>query len=85
MPEVRLPVPRTYRRICHDDRVAPSVLIVDDHPSFRASARAILEADGFTIVGEAEDGPSWAYGARYLLQAVHRRRVQQRDAPDFHP
>ena len=34
----------------------PTVLIVDDHPSFRASARAILEADGFTVVGEAEDG-----------------------------
>ena len=37
-------------------RVPPTVLIVDDHPSFRASARAILEADGFEIVGEAEDG-----------------------------
>jgi DNA-binding NarL/FixJ family response regulator len=36
--------------------VTRSVLIVDDHPSFRASARAILEADGFTVVGEAEDG-----------------------------
>jgi DNA-binding NarL/FixJ family response regulator len=34
----------------------PTVLIADDHPSFRASARAILEADGFEVVGEAEDG-----------------------------
>jgi DNA-binding NarL/FixJ family response regulator len=33
-----------------------TVLIVDDHPSFRACARAILEADGFTVIGEAEDG-----------------------------
>ena len=33
-----------------------TVLIVDDHPSFRHSARAILEAEGFTVVGEAEDG-----------------------------
>ena len=33
-----------------------NVLIVDDHPSFRACARALLEADGFTVVGEAEDG-----------------------------
>jgi DNA-binding NarL/FixJ family response regulator len=32
------------------------ILIVDDHPSFRACARAILEADGFTVIGEAEDG-----------------------------
>src|SRR3954452_2877041 len=33
-----------------------TVLIVDDHPSFRASARALLEAEGFDVVGEAEDG-----------------------------
>ena len=36
--------------------MAPSVLIVDDHPSFRASARMLLEAEGFDVVGEAEDG-----------------------------
>jgi DNA-binding NarL/FixJ family response regulator len=36
--------------------VRTTILIVDDHPSFRASARAILEADGFTVVGEAETG-----------------------------
>ena len=35
-----------------------TVLIVDDHPSFRATARAILEADGFHVIGEAEDGSS---------------------------
>ena len=34
----------------------PTVLIVDDHPSFRATARLVLEADGFTVVGEAETG-----------------------------
>ena len=44
-----------------------TVLIVDDHPSFRATARAILEADGFEVVGEAEDGTS-------ALDAVHRLR-----------
>jgi DNA-binding NarL/FixJ family response regulator len=33
-----------------------SVLIVDDHAGFRASARAILEADGFKVVGEAANG-----------------------------
>ena len=33
-----------------------TVLIVDDHPSFRASARALLEAEGFVVVGEAENG-----------------------------
>jgi len=34
------------------------VLIVDDHPSFRTNARAVLEAEGFDVVGEAEDGLS---------------------------
>ena len=41
--------------VCHHVRVT-TVLIVDDHPSFRASARAMLEADGFDVIGEAEDG-----------------------------
>ena len=38
--------------------MATSVLIVDDHPSFRASARMLLEAEGFDVVGEASDGLS---------------------------
>ncbi len=37
------------------DRVR-SVLIVDDHDAFRAAARALLESDGFNVVGEVEDG-----------------------------
>src|SRR3954447_22596530 len=32
------------------------VLIVDDHPSFRAAARLLLEYEGFEVIGEAEDG-----------------------------
>jgi DNA-binding NarL/FixJ family response regulator len=43
-----------------------SVLIVDDHATFRAQARALLEADGFTVVGEAEDGASGLVAARSL-------------------
>lgn len=34
----------------------PTVLIVDDHEAFRTSARAMLEADGFDVVGESADG-----------------------------
>jgi DNA-binding NarL/FixJ family response regulator len=30
------------------------VLIVDDHAGFRATARRMLESDGFDVVGEAE-------------------------------
>ncbi len=35
-----------------------TVLIVDDHPGFRDSARALLELEGFEVVGEAADGAS---------------------------
>jgi DNA-binding NarL/FixJ family response regulator len=35
---------------------AHTVLIVDDHPAFRASARRLLESEGYEVVGEAGDG-----------------------------
>lgn len=35
-----------------------TVLIVDDHASFRATARLLLESEGFEVVGEAADGGS---------------------------
>jgi DNA-binding NarL/FixJ family response regulator len=34
----------------------PTVLIVDDHAAFRASARALLQVEGFEVVGEAANG-----------------------------
>ena len=46
----------TKQALCHDPLVAHTVVIVDDHPSFRASARAILEASKFEIVAEVSDG-----------------------------
>lgn len=36
--------------------VRETVLIVDDHAEFRASARALLEAEGFDVIGDAADG-----------------------------
>jgi DNA-binding NarL/FixJ family response regulator len=42
---------------CHDPPVI-TVLIVDDHASFRLTARKLLEAEGFDVVGEAADGRS---------------------------
>jgi DNA-binding NarL/FixJ family response regulator len=36
--------------------MATTLLIVDDHAGFRAFARALLEAEGFVVVGEAETG-----------------------------
>ena len=33
-----------------------TVIVVDDHPSFRRCVRALLVLEGFEVVGEAEDG-----------------------------
>jgi DNA-binding NarL/FixJ family response regulator len=41
-----------------DDLHVTTVLIVDDHESFRTAARRMLERDGFEVVGEAVDGAS---------------------------
>jgi DNA-binding NarL/FixJ family response regulator len=63
--------------------VPQTVLIVDDHPSFRASARAILEADGFDIVGEAEDGATGLTMLRALRPDVVLLDVQLPDMSGF--
>jgi DNA-binding NarL/FixJ family response regulator len=34
----------------------PTVLIVDDSASFRWSVRALLDAEGFAVIGEANSG-----------------------------
>lgn len=38
---------------CDHQSMAVRVVIVDDHPPFRALARELLEMDGFQVVGEA--------------------------------
>ena len=43
-----------------------SVLLVDDHPTFRATARLLLESEGYDVIGEAEDGESAVARAREL-------------------
>lgn len=43
-----------------------TVLIVDDHPSFRATARVLLESEGYDVVGEAADGAEALDRARRL-------------------
>jgi DNA-binding NarL/FixJ family response regulator len=56
--------------------MAWTVLIVDDHAAFRAGARALLEADGFDVVGEAADGESAVEQARRLRPEVVLLDVQ---------
>ena len=60
-----------------------TVLIVDDHPSFRASARAILEAEGYEVIGEAADGESAIAKARELEPDVVLLDVQLPDMDGF--
>lgn len=60
-----------------------TVLIVDDHPSFRATARVLLEAEGFDVVGEAEDGGSALQRARELRPEIVLLDVQLPDIDGF--
>ncbi len=53
-------------RWCEHGEVRGTVLIVDDHAGFRSFARALLEAEGYDVVGEAEDGESALAEARRL-------------------
>jgi DNA-binding NarL/FixJ family response regulator len=46
-----------------------TVLIVDDHPSFRRFAGRLLRAAGYSVVAEAKDGAS-------ALAAVRRSRPE---------
>jgi DNA-binding NarL/FixJ family response regulator len=61
----------------------PSVLVVDDHPSFRATAHALLAAEGFDVVGEAADGSSALEAAERLQPDVILLDVQLPDLDGF--
>jgi DNA-binding NarL/FixJ family response regulator len=47
-----------------------TVLIVDDHAGFRASARVLLEAEGFAVIGEAADAGDALAAVARLRPAV---------------
>lgn len=61
----------------------PTVLIVDDHPSFRSFARKMLESEGFAVVGEARDGASAVDAAAALRPAIVLLDVQLPDVDGF--
>jgi len=46
--------------------VPQTVLIIDDHAGFRGAARALLEADGFEVVGESATGGEGLAAAELL-------------------
>jgi DNA-binding NarL/FixJ family response regulator len=63
--------------------VGHRVLIVDDHPSFRASARVLLESEGFDVIGEAEDGASAITETLRLRPEIVLLDVQLPDTDGF--
>jgi DNA-binding NarL/FixJ family response regulator len=60
-----------------------TVLIVDDHPGFRGWARAVLQAEGFAVAGEAADGAAAIQAARALRPDVVLLDVQLPDMNGF--
>jgi DNA-binding NarL/FixJ family response regulator len=70
------------RPACHHEHVT-TVLIVDDHPTFRATARALLESEGFDVVGEAFDGATALEAAGTLNPDLVLLDVQLPDTDGF--
>ena len=60
-----------------------TVLIVDDHGPYRVSARAMLEAEGFVVVGEAGSGADALTQADALKPAVVLLDIQLPDHDGF--
>ncbi len=63
--------------------VPRTVLIVDDHPGFRATARLMLEADGYQVLGEAADAAQAVAQAARLRPQVVLLDVNLPDADGF--
>jgi DNA-binding NarL/FixJ family response regulator len=61
----------------------PTVVIVDDHPEFRESASALLEAEGFSVIGEAADGDEAIAAVERLRPEVVLLDIQLPDLDGF--
>jgi DNA-binding NarL/FixJ family response regulator len=59
------------------------VLVVDDHEGFRSCASELLQAEGFDVVGEAEDGASALARAAELVPDWVLLDVQLPDIDGF--
>jgi DNA-binding NarL/FixJ family response regulator len=71
------------RGLCDDQGVRPTVLIVDDHEAFRQSASALLEAEGFVVLGEAADGGTAIVESERLRPDVVLLDIQLPDEDGF--
>jgi len=63
--------------------VPRTILIVDDHTAFRRTARALLEADGYDVVGEAPDGRAGLHATLDLKPDVVLLDVRLPDMDGF--
>ena len=66
-----------------NDPPRPTVLIVDDHAVFRSTVRALLEYDGFEVIGEAGDGEAGVSAAHRLSPDVVLVDVRLPDIDGF--
>lgn len=80
---VWFPVPRSAHPSETIWGMTKTVLIVDDHPSFRRSARALLEAEGFKVVGEAGTATDALEEAQRLRPELVLLDVQLPDGSGF--
>jgi DNA-binding NarL/FixJ family response regulator len=63
--------------------MARTILVVDDHAGFRRSARALLTAEGFDVVGEAADGRSALAEVQRLRPSLVLLDIQLPDIDGF--
>jgi DNA-binding NarL/FixJ family response regulator len=72
-----------HRELVARLRPARRILVVDDHAGFRSCARALLTAEGFDVVGEAEDAAEAYERAAALEPELVLLDVQLSDADGF--
>jgi DNA-binding NarL/FixJ family response regulator len=60
-----------------------TILLVDDHAGFRRSARALLDADGFDVIGEAGSGEDAITKAASLRPELVLLDIQLPDRDGF--
>jgi DNA-binding NarL/FixJ family response regulator len=66
-----------------EPRPGRQVLIVDDHPPFRALARVLLQLAGFIVVGEVGDGAAAIDASERLRPDVVLLDIQLPDTDGF--
>jgi two-component system response regulator FimZ (fimbrial Z protein) len=63
--------------------MAGTVVIVDDNDAFRAGTRALLDSEGYEVIGEARDGASGARLVGSLQPDLALLDVQLPDTDGF--